>query len=94
VDLVLDPKMPAGESPTRAVKVGETFDTNDRTFFSLTLEKPADLWCKPNGEVGPAGGMPNVDVPNNDDDGEGWFCRRRRWSELLPRNGYRPHQVG
>ena len=79
VVLVIDPKMPAGTSPTEPVQPGNRYEKMDRLFFMLYTEKPADVWCKPYGNSGPAGGMPNVDLPNHSDGGEPWFCRRHRW---------------
>lgn len=81
VVLVLDPSLPSGTSATEPVQPGpaRSFDKIDRLFFSMQTEKPSDVRCEPYGEVGPAGGAPNIDVPNHDDGGESPFCRRHRW---------------
>ena len=79
VELVLNPDMPAGQSPTEPVQAGAMLKKHGRPFFRLYIEKPADVWCKPYGDVGPAGDAPNLDVPNNDDGGEPWICRHHRW---------------
>jgi hypothetical protein len=66
-------------SPTEPVAAGTRFERVDRLYFELHTEKPADVWCQPYDDPGPAGGVPNVGVPNHDDDGESWYCRRHRW---------------
>lgn len=79
--IVLHPDRPAGTSPTEPVQPGppRSFGKLDSPFFELEIEKPSDVWCKPY-DAGDSGVAPNVDVPNGDDDGgESWFCRRRRW---------------
>ncbi|MBM4536120.1 hypothetical protein GS433_17135 [Rhodococcus hoagii] len=66
-------------SPTEPVVAGMRFDRVDRLYFELHTEKPADVWCQPYDDPGSTGGAPNVGVPNDDEDGESWVCRRHRW---------------
>lgn len=79
VVLILHPEMTAGTSATRPVQAGTKYQKGDRLFFQLHTEKPSDVWCKPYGDDGPAGGVPHVGVPNHHDHGEPWFCRHHRW---------------
>lgn len=65
-------------SPTEPVAAGTRFDRVDPVYFKLHTEKPADVWCQPYDDPSQTGGAPNVGVPNDDDDGESWICRRHR----------------
>ncbi|WP_431241077.1 hypothetical protein ACQ86B_28665 (plasmid) [Mycolicibacterium aichiense] len=81
VVLVLHPELPLNTSPIEPVQPGpaRSFNKLERLFFTLRTEKPSEVWCKPYGDPGPAGSAPNVDLPNHNDGGEPWFCRRHRW---------------
>ncbi|MFC4128990.1 hypothetical protein ACFOW8_29070 [Nocardia rhizosphaerae] len=78
VVLVLQPGMTAGASPTEPVHAGAQYGRLDRLFFSLAIEKPDDVWCKPTEDSGSGSGIPGIGIPSNNDGGEPWICRRHR----------------